>query len=577
MQNRVASSQNTVCPSSRPTPICQGKQGHPHLKNRSPRGHLVGQLIGVAFWSTVSVALCCWFAINGRAAQTNDENVLLDFSARWCGPCQRMSPIVSNLERQGYPIRKVDIDVEKELANRFRIEGIPCFVLIVNGREVERVSGMQDEKALRAMMMKLPKPDDQVATTTKSSTTANDRKLLAKNVSSSAKNNDPKLVPTDPNDTVRGQSPQLDASVDAASQKVLCASTRIKVTSGKDVRYGSGTIIESEPGRSVILTCGHILRGYKKNGMIEVDCYPGGKSKPQTYAGQVIAFDAESDIGLLEIASTPQLPVVKIGVGSKALAKKDRVVSVGCGGGERPSIQNHFVTSLNRYEGPDTIECSGIPEQGRSGGGLFLDSELVGVCILADPKDKRGIYSGLKPVVQMLTKWNYGHLVPSLTSVEEIASDIEPPKGSVDLGEVVAMNDEQPLRSNDGYTEALQEAMQDSGVTKFDSSDYVGAEVICIVRPKKPGKTSRVVVVNQATSRFVDDLLRDSAGGERPEPTATVRVTPRKTSEKSNSTMAKSDKNSGSKDSSIDDSWSDDPYGRVRTAFEPQNTRGKRK
>src|SRR5207342_389065 len=52
-------------------------------------------------------------------ASTETDNVLLDFTATWCGPCQQMSSIVSRLERQGYPIRKVDVDQEPDLAAKY--------------------------------------------------------------------------------------------------------------------------------------------------------------------------------------------------------------------------------------------------------------------------------------------------------------------------------------------------------------------------------------------------------------------------------------------------------------------------
>ena len=93
-------------------------------------------------------------------AQTAGENnILLDFSAEWCGPCRQMAPIVSKLKSQGHPVRKVDVDVEKALAQRFQVHGIPCFVLVKDGREIERVTGMTDERKLLAMMSRLPKPE----------------------------------------------------------------------------------------------------------------------------------------------------------------------------------------------------------------------------------------------------------------------------------------------------------------------------------------------------------------------------------------------------------------------------------
>ena len=48
-----------------------------------------------------------------------EETVLLDFTASWCGPCRQMLPVVDRLAAEGVPVRKVDIDQEPQLAQRF--------------------------------------------------------------------------------------------------------------------------------------------------------------------------------------------------------------------------------------------------------------------------------------------------------------------------------------------------------------------------------------------------------------------------------------------------------------------------
>ena len=87
----------------------------------------------------------------------------------------------------------------------------------------------------------------------------------------------------------------------------------------------------------------------------------------------------------------------------KGALRADRVVSIGCSQGEPPSVERLRVTVLNRYLGPDTIECTGVPGQGRSGGGLFTTAgSVVGICTNADPHDHRGVYAGLKPIHELL-------------------------------------------------------------------------------------------------------------------------------------------------------------------------------
>lgn len=481
------------------------------------------------------MAICCSFGLAGGSVQAIDpDNILLDFSATWCGPCQQMSPIVSKLERQGFPIRKVDIDQEAALARQYHVEEIPCFVLVANGREINRLTGRRSERELRQLMDMLPKQniDDAVfgkparnnATAipvTNSTTKSSDEKkpfvkLFTR--TQDAKNSDTRLTPTEP-DTIRGQTPSLEATSDSNSRELLLVSTRIRVNDGSRTHYGSGTVIESQPGRSVILTCGHIFRDLSNDATIEVDVFNGANAKPQTILGQVLSVDPKADVGLLVITPERRLPTIRLCSAKNGPAPKDRVVSIGCGGGQRPTCEDLVVTGINKFTGPDNIECTGVPQQGRSGGGLFLGSELVGVCIAADPGEKRGIYTALKPVAELLAKVSLGHLAQSYLPAEELAAASESTPSRAAAGPKQAS-----LRRNDDDMAALMEAaMGGSGNGSAASPDLVGAEIVCIVRPKTPGGISRVVIVNQASSRFVDDLLHES-GGSRQESTTAVRT-----------------------------------------------------
>ena len=107
-------------------------------------------------WCKLIGALAALLLIPGLSVAQTD-NILLDFTASWCGPCQQMSSIVSRLERQGLPIRKVDVDKEPQLAAMYGVKSIPCFVLVADGKELDRVNGLTTEQQLRSMMNRLPK------------------------------------------------------------------------------------------------------------------------------------------------------------------------------------------------------------------------------------------------------------------------------------------------------------------------------------------------------------------------------------------------------------------------------------
>ena len=62
-----------------------------------------------------------------------DKPALIDFFATWCGPCQRLSPIIDELAEEyagKVDIYKVDVDEESELAKLFRVRSIPTLVYI---------------------------------------------------------------------------------------------------------------------------------------------------------------------------------------------------------------------------------------------------------------------------------------------------------------------------------------------------------------------------------------------------------------------------------------------------------------
>ena len=81
--------------------------------------------------------------------------VLVDFYAEWCGPCQIMKPrLLDVAERMGEKAKIVEIDVdrEKELAERYRIQSVPTFILFKNGEQLWRQSGAISTIALLQLL-----------------------------------------------------------------------------------------------------------------------------------------------------------------------------------------------------------------------------------------------------------------------------------------------------------------------------------------------------------------------------------------------------------------------------------------
>jgi S1-C subfamily serine protease len=437
------------------------------------------------------------------------EIVLLDFWSPSCGPCMQMKPTVRGFVNAGYPIREVDVTRDPQLATRHNVSGIPCFVMLVDNQEVDRVVGATTGERLQQMFKRAHDVERQNA----------DRvRLQSADVAAPP----PRTagVADDPARLVVGvaEDPARSATVPTQEhEELLAATVRLRVQDSKENAYATGTIIDSRQGQALVITCGHLFRESEGKAALTVEVFervPGGIRAAGHVPAQLIHYDLERDLALVGIWPSRPVTVAPVAPHGAAIERGDRVVSVGCSHGDDPTALATRITTLDRYNAPPNIEATGAPVQGRSGGGLFNDQgQLIGVCFAADYEGNEGLYASLESIQAELAQNGLSEIYARVGGGPSRVAPIV--RGQEPLETVVPLQDTQslPITNSAVLTPASGAQPAPGGLNAVEQAALeeimaraATAEVICIIRPKDPGGQSEVITLDDVSPEFVRAL-----------------------------------------------------------------------
>lgn len=84
-----------------------------------------------------------------------NKNVMIDFYAPWCSPCQKMMPAIDSLglmHKDKLQVLKVNVDASKKLVRELQIKSVPYFTFYKNGKLIKAHNGFMNDNDMQRLI-----------------------------------------------------------------------------------------------------------------------------------------------------------------------------------------------------------------------------------------------------------------------------------------------------------------------------------------------------------------------------------------------------------------------------------------